>query len=128
MDTEEKRVGGALRTLVALTLAVWAIGFVAVGSTTGTWTAVWWIEVDQEPEVVPHYAGIDARSAAPAASATPDDSVVCNLEYQGCVPLASDVDCTGTSDDGPVYVRGPVRIVGADVYGLDVDFDGIGCE
>jgi hypothetical protein len=49
--------------------------------------------------------------------------------YDGaCVPVASDVDCAGGSGNGPAYVVGPVRIVGRDVYDLDRDGDGIGCE
>lgn len=53
----------------------------------------------------------------------------CHASYQGaCVPIASDVDCAGGSGNGPAYVRGPVRVVGPDVYGLDRDKDGWGCE
>jgi hypothetical protein len=44
------------------------------------------------------------------------------------VPIASDVDCAGGSGNGPAYVQGPVRVVGTDVYKLDADGDGIGCE
>jgi hypothetical protein len=53
----------------------------------------------------------------------------CDPNYSGaCVPIASDVDCAGGSGNGPAYVRGPVRVVGSDIYGLDRDGDGIGCE
>lgn len=53
----------------------------------------------------------------------------CDPNYAGaCVPIASDVDCAGGSGNGPAYVRGPVRVVGQDIYGLDRDNDGIGCE
>lgn len=52
----------------------------------------------------------------------------CNPNYTPCVPNASDVDCAGGSGNGPAYVQGPVRVVGTDVYGLDSDHDGIGCE
>ncbi len=53
----------------------------------------------------------------------------CDPNYAGaCVPIASDVDCAGGSGNGPEYVRGPVRVVGRDIYGLDRDNDGIGCE
>lgn len=53
----------------------------------------------------------------------------CHPSYEGrCVPIASDVDCAGGSGNGPAYVRGPVRVVGPDVYRLDRDGDGIGCE
>jgi resuscitation-promoting factor RpfB len=53
----------------------------------------------------------------------------CDPNYSGaCVPIASDVDCAGGSGNGPAYVQGPVRVVGTDVYGLDADGDGIGCD
>ncbi|WP_020520191.1 G5 domain-containing protein [Catelliglobosispora koreensis] len=52
----------------------------------------------------------------------------CDPNYSGCVPIASDVDCQGGRGNGPAYVRGPVRVVGSDIYGLDGDNDGIGCE
>ncbi|MEW9872614.1 hypothetical protein [Arthrobacter sp. HS15c] len=62
----------------------------------------------------------------PAAPAAPSG---CDPNYAGpCVPIASDVDCAGGSGNGPAYVRGPVTVVGSDIYGLDRDGDGVGCE
>lgn len=53
----------------------------------------------------------------------------CDENYSGaCVPVASDVDCAGGSGNGPAYVRGPVRVVGDDVYDLDRDGDGTACD
>ena len=52
----------------------------------------------------------------------------CDPNYSGCVPIASDVDCYGGTGNGPAYVRGPVRVIGRDIYGLDRDKDGYGCE
>jgi hypothetical protein len=52
----------------------------------------------------------------------------CDPNYSGCVPIASDVDCEGGSGNGPAYVRGPVRVIGSDIYDLDRDNDGIACE
>jgi resuscitation-promoting factor RpfB len=53
----------------------------------------------------------------------------CDPNYSGaCVPIASDVDCAGGSGNGPAYVQGPVTVVGTDVYDLDRDGDGIGCD
>ncbi|SFR44702.1 hypothetical protein SAMN04488005_2062 [Yoonia tamlensis] len=53
----------------------------------------------------------------------------CDPNYTGaCVPIASDVDCAGGNGNGPAYVRGPVQVVGRDIYGLDRDGDGIGCD
>jgi hypothetical protein len=43
------------------------------------------------------------------------------------VPIASDVDCLGGSGNGPEYV-GTVTVIGPDVYDLDRDGDGVGCE
>ncbi|GAA3737993.1 hypothetical protein GCM10022379_04300 [Micromonospora maritima] len=53
----------------------------------------------------------------------------CDPNYSGaCVPIASDVDCSGGSGDGPAYVTGPVRVIGSDIYDLDRDGDGVGCD
>lgn len=52
----------------------------------------------------------------------------CDPNYSGCVPIASDVDCEGGSGDGPAYVKGPVTVIGVDIYDLDRDGDGVGCD
>jgi hypothetical protein len=53
----------------------------------------------------------------------------CDPNYSGpCVPVAPDVDCAGGSGNGPGYVSGPVYVVGVDIYDLDRDGDGIGCD
>lgn len=63
--------------------------------------------------------------AAQAAAPSPN----CDPNYSGaCVPIASDVDCASGSGNGPAYVAGPVQVIGRDIYGLDRDGDGIGCE
>ncbi|BDX30614.1 hypothetical protein TUM20985_11610 [Mycobacterium antarcticum] len=63
---------------------------------------------------------------APTASAQPTS---CDPNYSGaCVPIASDVDCAGGSGNGPAYVSGPVTVVGDDIYDLDRDGNGTGCE
>ena len=66
------------------------------------------------------------RVPQPVRPAQPGGS--CNRNYGGCVPIASDVDCAGGSGDGPRYVHGPVKVIGSDVYGLDADGDGWGCD
>ncbi|MGO4245686.1 hypothetical protein AB4Y87_00605 [Paenarthrobacter sp. RAF54_2] len=71
------------------------------------------------------------QAAAAAAKPAPAPRVQsgCDPNYAGaCVPIASDVDCAGGKGNGPAYVRGPVTVVGSDIYGLDNDHDGIGCE
>lgn len=54
----------------------------------------------------------------------------CHPSYTGAclLPNASDYDCAGGSGNGPYYVEGPVYVVGPDVFGLDADGDGVGCE
>jgi len=53
----------------------------------------------------------------------------CDPNYSGaCVPIASDVDCAGGSGNGPAYVSGPVYVIGTDIYDLDRDGNGQGCE
>ncbi|YCK80823.1 hypothetical protein M1D89_17255 [Arthrobacter sp. D3-18] len=68
-----------------------------------------------QPKVVP---------AAPPAQSS------CDPNYAGdCVPIASDVDCASGKGNGPAYVKGPVTVIGTDIYQLDgSDNDGIGCE
>ncbi|MET8348913.1 G5 domain-containing protein [Micromonospora sp. NPDC005206] len=52
----------------------------------------------------------------------------CDPNYGGCVPIASDVDCLPGSGNGPAYVTGPVKVIGDDIYDLDRDNDGYGCD
>ena len=61
-----------------------------------------------------------------AADSTPERR--CDPNYKPCVPIDSDVDCAGGKGNGPSYVAGPVRVVGRDIYRLDADHDGVGCE
>jgi hypothetical protein len=66
--------------------------------------------------------------AAPKPAPEPKSSG-CDPNYDGCVPIARDVDCEGGSGDGPAYVKGPVRVIGTDIYGLDRGGEpGVGCE
>nr|WP_236646950.1 G5 domain-containing protein [Micromonospora acroterricola] len=52
----------------------------------------------------------------------------CDPNYSPCVPIASDVDCAGGSGNGPAYVSGVVKVIGSDIYDLDRDNDGYGCD
>lgn len=62
-------------------------------------------------------------------AASPAMAQGCDPNYDGaCVPVSSDVDCAGGSGNGPDYVSGPVYIIGADIYELDRDGDGVACE
>jgi len=52
----------------------------------------------------------------------------CHPSYSGCLRSdVSDYDCAGGSGNGPYYT-GRVRVIGPDVFGLDRDGDGWGCE
>lgn len=42
--------------------------------------------------------------------------------------IASSFQCSAALWTNPAYVQGPVQVIGADIYGLDRDGDGIGCE
>lgn len=74
----------------------------------------------------PAYTPPVKKNIAQPVKAAPTSN--CDPNYSGCVPIASDVDCAGGSGNGPAYVSGPVRVIGRDIYGLDRDKDGIGCE
>jgi hypothetical protein len=63
----------------------------------------------------------------PPQTAAPAPPSGCHPSYDPCVPIASDVDCRGGSGDGPEYT-GTVTVIGPDVYDLDRDGDGMGCE
>lgn len=58
----------------------------------------------------------------------PSTSQKCDANYSDCVPIASDVDCSSGSGDGPEYITGPVYVLGTDIYKLDRDKDGVACE
>jgi hypothetical protein len=78
-------------------------------------------------------AGCSKSTSAPQSSNSQptlqaNKSAQCDPNYSGCVPVASDVDCAGGGGNGPAYVKGPVTVIGKDIYGLDRDGDGIGCE
>ena len=62
-------------------------------------------------------------------AAAQDGSRTCHPSYEGaCLDTnAGDYDCRGGSGDGPNYT-GRIRVVGPDVFGLDRDGNGIGCE
>jgi endonuclease YncB( thermonuclease family) len=73
-------------------------------------------------------------TAPPAPAPTPPVAAppvpapsACTPGYDPCIPPASDVDCAGGSGNGPAFT-GPVRVTGPDIYDLDRDGDGLGCE
>lgn len=68
--------------------------------------------------------GVASQSALSAPSKRK-----CHSSYKlKCLdPYASDYDCIGGTGNGPKYT-GLVRVVGPDVFRLDADRDGWGCE
>ena len=74
------------------------------------------------------YPDRDCTPTPPPPPPPPPPGNGCDPNYTGCVPIDSDVDCAGGSGNGPSYVDGPVEVIGSDIYGLDADGDGLGCE
>lgn len=69
-----------------------------------------------------------ATTKRPATTTTVASGGNCSPNYSGCLdPNASDYDCRGGSGNGPKYT-GEVRVIGTDVWDLDSDGDGIGCN
>ena len=65
---------------------------------------------------------------AVAPEPVPEPASDCHPSYQPCVPAnVEDVDCVGGSGNGPEYT-GRVTVIGPDVYELDADGDGTGCD
>ena len=83
----------------------------------------------QEAAAAAAAAAAASKAQTPVQPAVPAAPTGCDPNYAGaCVPIASDVDCAGGSGNGPAYVRGPVTVIGSDIYGLDSNRDGVGCE
>jgi len=61
-------------------------------------------------------------TTAPAPAPAP--ATGCHPNYSNCLPIVSDLNCPDVRALG----KAPVRIIGADLYRLDADNDGIGCE
>lgn len=78
-------------------------------------------------EAVVIFASVFVQACSSCTSNKPE-TPQCDPNYSGCVPVASDVDCAGGRGDGPAYVQGPVKVIGRDIYQLDRDGNGIGCE
>src|SRR4051794_36125066 len=67
--------------------------------------------------------------AVQASAAFGASTARCHPSYKGaCLdPRAYDYDCRGGSGNGPKYT-GRVRVVGPDVFRLDANHNGWGCE
>jgi endonuclease YncB( thermonuclease family) len=112
-DTAESgALGAAAQVAEGEALGLWAATTTTTTSTTTTTTAP------------------TTTTTAPPATTQPPASN-CHPSYEGdCLQMGiGDYDCEGGSGNGPNYVRGPVRVVGYDEFGLDGnDNDGWGCE
>ncbi|MEP6648847.1 MAG: G5 domain-containing protein [Lapillicoccus sp.] len=151
--TTEAEVATTVTEVVAISFAKKSIddGALATGKSVlrtagrqGSKTVTWLVRTRGGVEVgrtlssekvtkapVDEVTAVGTKVAAPPAAPTPTETTGsgCDPNYTGaCVPVASDVDCAGGKGNGPAYVRGPVQVVGTDIYGLDADHDGIGCE
>lgn len=70
-----------------------------------------------------------AKASPTPRRTTSSPKPACDPNYaNGCVPIASDVDCGGGTGNGPAYFYGTATVVGSDIYDLDRDNDGIACE
>ncbi len=70
--------------------------------------------------------GLVLTSAALAGRTSTAESLAetaCAPGYKPCLPVRADLDCGQMPD-----AMKPVRVTGADPYGLDTDRDGLGCE
>lgn len=87
------------------------------------------LQVAVAPPPAPRPSPTPRRTTPPPPPPAPDPQPACHPSYAGaCLdPDASDYDCAGGSGNGPEYT-GRVRVVGPDVFDLDRDGDGIGCE
>lgn len=74
--------------------------------------------------VVAHVVHPLVSNSAPSSSQGSN----CTPGYSPCLPPASDYDCAGGSGNGPKYVYGVEHVTGSDIYGLDADGDGLGCD
>ena len=70
-------------------------------------------------------------AAPPPARSAPAAGGGCHPSYtRTCIPDdVADADCAGGSGNGPFYVQeANIGVVGPDVFDLDRDGDGVGCE
>lgn len=103
-------------------------GVIAVAATLGCARPLLGPEVDDAGG-----EGEDSSTGAPEDGTSSDDggessttavSPTCHPAYTPCLPVVDDLDCP----DVVALGLAPVTVVGEDVYGLDADGDGVGCE
>lgn len=105
----------------------------AKASKRGLWKACAKTPLNPDKAIETGVSGPSPTAPTPPASTSPNTPPAaptkCHSSYEGaCLdPNASDYDCLGGSGNGPLYT-GPVKVVGPDVFRLDSDGDGLGCE
>lgn len=81
-------------------------------------------KVDSQPSTTELYQ----KSQVSPSTSRRSPQQGCHPSYSGCLKAdASDYDCAGGRGNGPYYT-GRVYIYGQDVFDLDRDGDGVGCE
>ncbi|HLS76938.1 MAG TPA: hypothetical protein VK083_09135 [Nocardia sp.] len=68
-----------------------------------------------------------AGRSIPGPGAAAPVAQECPPSYDPCLTPEPDYDCADGEGDGPAYT-GPVRVTGPDVYDLDRDGNGVGCD
>ncbi|MGI8433757.1 MAG: hypothetical protein ACR2LE_03330 [Nocardioidaceae bacterium] len=81
-----------------------------------------WVAVYRKYVGAPPIPAPPTLSTAPPVTHAPPAGN-CEPGYSPCLPIVSDLNCSDLSAD-----QTPVRVTGADPYGLDADGDGYGCE
>jgi hypothetical protein len=95
--------------------------------------------VDTDPSKLDEYSRLKRsleRSLAAEQRTEPSQLITdtssgpqCNANYSGlCLPIDDDVDCLPGDGDGPWFIDKTVVVMGEDVFALDDDDDGLGCE
>jgi hypothetical protein len=121
-----------MRIVIVITLALAIVGLQA-GHTSADEKCHYVFKTGQG--LVDSCTGEKASNSNPRGGGPP--ILACHPSYVGvCLkPDAEDYDCDfgpQTTGNGPYYVKGPVRIVGEDVFRLDsldpTKINGIGCE
>ena len=101
----------------------------ATASKRGLWKACPGTTLNPDRAIETSASGATVKPPPPPTSLPPAPTKQCHPSYTGaCLdPAASDYDCAGGSGNGPLYT-GKVQVVGPDVFRLDSDGDGYGCE
>jgi micrococcal nuclease len=101
----------------------------AKASRRGLWKACPGTPLNPDQAIETSASGPTVKPPPSPTSPPPRPTKQCHPSYAGaCLdPAASDYDCAGGSGNGPLYT-GKVQVIGPDVFRLDSDGDGYGCE